>query len=265
MEVHHHPQLQHKPKPWKEYFLEYLMIVLAVTTGFFAESLREHIADNHKEKEYMVSMLSDIKKDTLSFDQAEALDKLLIMGIDSAMNYLGSNLNNRDTAQLALIYFYKYCVNFKIFRPADGTIAQLKNNGGLRLVKDTEVVNKINIYYRDNQRLQSLETSIIDYNNSNNTQAGEIFNYMSNRNLHHSTFLNEASNYKIPLSEFQKWSKPNGQIILTTDAKVLSPFLNNLNRTISLMQNYIVTMSGQKHVAEDLMHTIKENYSLKNE
>jgi hypothetical protein len=43
MEVHHHPQLEHKPKPWKEYFLEYIMIVLAVTTGFFAESLREHI------------------------------------------------------------------------------------------------------------------------------------------------------------------------------------------------------------------------------
>ncbi|MFB9842968.1 hypothetical protein [Mucilaginibacter ginsenosidivorans] len=22
MEVHHHPQLEHKPKPWKEYLLE---------------------------------------------------------------------------------------------------------------------------------------------------------------------------------------------------------------------------------------------------
>lgn len=28
MEVHHHPQLEHKPKPWKEYVLEYIMIVL---------------------------------------------------------------------------------------------------------------------------------------------------------------------------------------------------------------------------------------------
>jgi len=64
MEVHHHPQLEHKPKPWKEYLLEYLMIFLAVMTGFFAESYREHIGDKNREKEYMISMVEDLKSDT---------------------------------------------------------------------------------------------------------------------------------------------------------------------------------------------------------
>jgi hypothetical protein len=64
MEVHHHPQLDHKPKPWKEYILEGLMIFLAVTMGFFAESLREHIANNEKEKQIIASLVRDIKKDT---------------------------------------------------------------------------------------------------------------------------------------------------------------------------------------------------------
>ena len=40
MEVHHHPDLHHKPKKWKEYFLEFLMIFLAVTMGFIAENIR---------------------------------------------------------------------------------------------------------------------------------------------------------------------------------------------------------------------------------
>jgi hypothetical protein len=35
MEVHHHPDLQHKRKNFREYFLEFLMIFLAVTMGFF--------------------------------------------------------------------------------------------------------------------------------------------------------------------------------------------------------------------------------------
>jgi len=60
MEVHHHPQLEHKPKPWKEYILEYIMIVLAVTTGFFAENLREHITEHHQEKEYIISLDEDM-------------------------------------------------------------------------------------------------------------------------------------------------------------------------------------------------------------
>jgi hypothetical protein len=34
MDVHHHPDLHHKKKNFKEYFLEFLMIFLAVTLGF---------------------------------------------------------------------------------------------------------------------------------------------------------------------------------------------------------------------------------------
>jgi uncharacterized membrane protein len=39
MEVHHHPHVV--KKNFREYFLEFLMIFLAVTLGFFAENLRE--------------------------------------------------------------------------------------------------------------------------------------------------------------------------------------------------------------------------------
>src|SRR5450759_5326081 len=64
MEVHHHPQLHHKPKPWKEYFLEFLMIFLAVTLGFFAENIREYFSDSQKEKQYTQSLYEDLKADT---------------------------------------------------------------------------------------------------------------------------------------------------------------------------------------------------------
>ncbi|HXS54614.1 MAG TPA: hypothetical protein VN726_00740 [Hanamia sp.] len=48
MEVHHHPTVE--KKNFKDYFLEFLMIFLAVTLGFFAESYREHLVDIKKEK-----------------------------------------------------------------------------------------------------------------------------------------------------------------------------------------------------------------------
>jgi hypothetical protein len=41
MEVHHHPDLHHEKKKFKEYLLEFVMIFLAVTLGFFAETIRE--------------------------------------------------------------------------------------------------------------------------------------------------------------------------------------------------------------------------------
>src|SRR5450631_4361501 len=72
MEVHHHPDLHHKPKKWKEYFLEFLMIFLAVTLGFIAENIREHISDRNKEHEFIVSMIADLKKDTSNFSIYES-------------------------------------------------------------------------------------------------------------------------------------------------------------------------------------------------
>lgn len=67
------------------------------------------------------------------------------------------------------------------------------------------------------------------------------------------------------LAEFQKWLKPAGSTMLTTDAKALSPFLNNLSYTMGLMSGYITMLKAQKQVATDLIQSIKENYSSKNE
>ena len=42
MEVHHHPHVDpdsHREKNFKEYFLEFLMIFLAVTMGFLEDCL----------------------------------------------------------------------------------------------------------------------------------------------------------------------------------------------------------------------------------
>ncbi len=43
MEVHDHPQIE--KKGIKEYFLEFIMIFLAVTLGFIAENIREKITE----------------------------------------------------------------------------------------------------------------------------------------------------------------------------------------------------------------------------
>jgi hypothetical protein len=67
MEVHHHPDLHHEKKAWKEYLLEFLMIFLAVTMGFVAETIREGVSDRAKGMEYIKSFVQDLRRDTLLF------------------------------------------------------------------------------------------------------------------------------------------------------------------------------------------------------
>src|SRR5450631_3154021 len=83
MEVHHHPDLHHKPKPWKEYYLDFLMIFLAVTMGYFGERIRENIGENAKEKEYMISMLEDLKADTANLNEGIRFWNYVATSIDS--------------------------------------------------------------------------------------------------------------------------------------------------------------------------------------
>ena len=66
MEVHHHPSV-HK-KNFKEFFLEFVMIFLAVTLGFIAENIRESITNHEQEKHYVESLINDLKEDTAYYE-----------------------------------------------------------------------------------------------------------------------------------------------------------------------------------------------------
>src|ERR1035437_1981901 len=76
MEVHKHPHhITHKKK-WGEYFLEFLMIFLAVTLGFFAENLREYFKDKTEIKSDMQSMIADLQSDVSMYNFSIATNKL---------------------------------------------------------------------------------------------------------------------------------------------------------------------------------------------
>src|SRR5262252_909744 len=71
MEVHHHPHVE--KKRFKEYFLEFLMIFLAVTLGFFAENIREHFAEKKTTREYLESLETELIHNETVFHAADSL------------------------------------------------------------------------------------------------------------------------------------------------------------------------------------------------
>src|SRR6516165_2593804 len=94
MEVHHHPDLHHTKKNWREYFLEFLMIFLAVTLGFFAETIRENISEKHREKDYIVGLINNVKSDTSELGGLIARNDLELKGIDTLMKIPKRNFSN---------------------------------------------------------------------------------------------------------------------------------------------------------------------------
>src|SRR4030095_9560765 len=97
MEVHHHPKVE--KKHFKEYFLEFIMIFLAVTLGFFAENIREHISDENKAKMFAVSLYQDFKTDSVSLFRLINYTNEKIRNIDSLNYYIHQPRNrSRDSS-----------------------------------------------------------------------------------------------------------------------------------------------------------------------
>jgi len=149
MEVPHHSHPQPFSKNWKSHLGEFFMLFLAVFSGFIAENLRENYTEKEKAHQYVNSMIGDLEKDTLQLQQFIDANKKNLKGIDSLLHYLKVPVTDSVAKK---IYIHSNSVGASIlFVNEKGTITQLKNAGGLRLIKDTASVNCITAYDQLNE------------------------------------------------------------------------------------------------------------------
>jgi hypothetical protein len=154
MEVHHHPDIDHKPKKWKEYFLEFVMIFLAVTLGFVAENLREHITERAKEKQYIGGFIRNVKDDTANLRHVIESDRLQEKGIDSILKLSKLNLTVDSNRKLFYYFATQYLYNSSSFRSNDATLQQLKSTGDYRLIEKNHVADSLTKYDADIHSIQ---------------------------------------------------------------------------------------------------------------
>ncbi len=147
MEVHHHPKLPDgEKKRLKEYFLEFLMIFLAVTMGFIAENLREHFSDNSKEREYITGMIKNLEVDTVQIKNVIALTWQQIDGLDSLRKVSKDKLSQIKIQDSLFLFTSKYLFYANNFKNDDITLSQLRNAGGYRLIRNADVLDSVAVY-----------------------------------------------------------------------------------------------------------------------
>ena len=144
MEVHHHAHHEHGKKNWKSYFWEFLMLFLAVFSGFLAENQREHYIENKRERKYIESFIQDLKADTTSLEfyinirtqKRRYLDSLVLLLSTGQYKIMGNET----------YFFARSVLNADPFVSTDGTMQQLKNAGNLRLIHSAAVTDSILSY-----------------------------------------------------------------------------------------------------------------------
>ena len=239
MEVHHHPDLNHKSKAWKEYFLEFLMIFLAVTMGFFAENIREHFTESAKEKEYMHSLSTDLESDSALIN-ATIIYNTRQYKADSMLLPL-LQLSNMDSATLHKIYYlYPSTTNFDTEINDPKTIEQLKSTGDYRLIKNKAILDSIAKYYQYIAVTKTFRDEIQSQLQLTYNLSFKIFDLYSFNNNTYS-------------------SAP-----LTKDTLLIKEYTNKLYNLASSFKQFNRFLETIKSKSVDLNQLIKKEYHLKN-
>src|ERR1035438_6952848 len=155
MEVHHHPQLDHKPKPWKEYLLEGLMIFIAVMLGFIAENIREDITNSEHVRQLRSQMVQDLKTDTIRLDDIIANEKRMLRSNDTLFSLLQEPLEKLDTKKMQKVAINAH--NMWPFHPSLGAITAIKNELHLKQFSNSEIISYIARYEGNIELLHTVQ------------------------------------------------------------------------------------------------------------
>src|SRR5947199_3251098 len=221
MEVHKHPHHVTHKKKWGEYLLEFLMLFLAVFLGFVAENVREHIVEHNIEKEYIHSLVEDLKSDTLHSGEILTLLSSRSAGVDSVITALSSpgvTENSNDDYRL-----WTKNIGFPDSISNDRTIQQLKNSGGLRLIRNKAVSDRIMEY----------DQVIRNYNGLSVVMNGILGDQHIYSQLFDFIKLDKNPNMPVPLTE-------QGRKLLNeayANRKVWRFILTNLTSSLTLVNN----------------------------
>jgi predicted metal-binding transcription factor (methanogenesis marker protein 9) len=251
MEVHHHPHVE--KKKFKEYFLEFVMIFLAVTLGFIAENIREGINERAEGKQYIQSLIEDLESDTTRMNDIIRFDEAKITALNSMYQCYDSVTNNlKATSCMGILVKYS-----KVNRPFilnDRTLTQLANAGGYRLL-EKEDADSILAYERMYRNAHDFETTVYQeaQDNVRNT-------------------LNELANFKVisPLQNVSSLSGTDtgrsslqGQLLFSDDRTLLNKWFNQLQLYLRVTKAQSALLNNLLTKATCLIHFYKSKYHLK--
>ena len=236
-----------KTKTWKGYLLEFIMLFLAVSLGFLADNYGEKISERTKEKEYIQSMIEDVKEDQKNINEIININTQRSEKLDSLVNKsFEFNLTEKDKSQP-----YKYLINLlkhpEFITPTELTMQQLKNAGGMRLIKSKKAINEIIRY---------------------DSKAKEI----SNQQLYYENYQNKAIDVATKVFNIQKlletirtnssFSNTKDFELINDDELKLKEFGNSVAMYKGIIKYYITLLKEMNKQGEVLLQTLNNEYKL---
>jgi len=222
------------------------MLFLAVFCGFLAEYQLEHKIEQDREKQYMRSMVEDLRSDTLMLKNNITVRQSRLMMMDSLIKMFNSTDRNKYGND---IYYFARSISppANIF-PNDGTIQQLKSSGNLRLIRNNNITNSIMAY---DQKMRSVLFEMGD-----EVEIRAEYRQLARKLFHTNVFHEMIATDTV--------SRPtNAPTLYTNDPALINEFIGQVQYVKRVHQAQLIRSEQLLLQAKQLIADIKKEYHLK--
>ena len=240
----------HVPKRVREYMIELLSMFVAVALAFLSQYFFQYRSDRSTEHDLMVSMVADLRTDIKNIDKLSTSTPEFEKSMISLRNLCLSEHSTFDLQkrmlQFSIVGFGRtYFVNF-----AQGTISQLKNAGGLRLIKDSNIIDAITEYDNTKQHLDTYAQNV-------GIRKQDFLQH-----LEKSFLLNSINIASFDHADLVKIFTKHKSLILNDSFDLLAEFSNSCFIFETASVGYSMQCEGLKKQAENLIELIQSRYHI---
>lgn len=248
----HQPSFQTHKKNWKEYFLESLMLFLAVSLGFFAENIREDLSSKEREQMFMVAFVSDLASDTIAINKRLPTNHKRVLAIDSILAYYSTHpYDNKISGWL-----YKQMNRASwgsTYTRNTTTLDQLRNSGGQIIIRNKAISDSIAAFNYSWERSNYYYNTYLLYQDRLHTSLEKM---VSSKNL---------LSYYVKHTAYSNYENFPDTLTVKINPEQLNEYLNFLSR-----QKWTTQQDDSSHVriklkTIKLIEMIKTAYHLKSE
>ena len=245
----HPPHVHHSSgKKFSHYFYEFLMLFLAVFCGFLAENLREEKVEHTRERNFMKTLVEDLKTDTSNINRNILMGEVVSERIDSLVQLLNEGPKKANIEQL-------YKINNRAGRVVnvdfeDRTSSQLKNAGNMRLIRSNVVADSIRNYWSSIKVMENINDRLEDIRGKAQDLSIQIF---------HNKYI-QLSNRLDPMRSTLT-ILPDAKLINEND-ELMSQYSNRRSNSLVVLRNYIVNLKSAEIQATKLINLIEKEYHI---
>jgi hypothetical protein len=224
------------------------MLFLAVFCGFLAEYQLEHTIEKDREKQYMISMLEDLKIDTAMLQS----EYLLALEQKNIADTLIDAINNPVTGPDYIKKIYLLSSNStRVVATSfeNRTSSQLKNSGSMRLIHKKKVSDSLLRYWQHVELCNGIGERLDFIAEKRSDLYARLFN---------NKYFIRGDGLLAPVTAIQ-----DGAALISNDPALLAEYSNRTHSRKWSLNNYLLMMERTKEMAVSLMEIIRKEYHLK--